>query len=60
MTIRWFELAKMVTRHHVRRVHGVEAHDPYACEEEACPLCRAHWQDEAMDRAVDERKEKGG
>lgn len=38
----------------------MEEHDPYDCEIEHCPACRAHWQDEAQDRAVEARKEEGG
>lgn len=52
------KMMRSITAQHAAEQHGVTVHDPYACEEDECRLCRDYFVDEKADRAYDEGKER--
>ena len=57
----YFALVRDVVKRDAEIRYGITVHDPYDCDRgKECRLCRDFFVDEKIDRATDERKEKGG
>jgi len=56
----YYKLMRLQVLRQAAEQYGIIAHSAYDCDWEDCRLCRDFHIDEKIDRATDERKEKGG